>query len=183
MLAYSVDDGKVMWRSELDGPCISHLFLVNNQIVVAADSLYYLEPRSGEVQGSPQWPRLRVAFAAGMPSHVLLFRAPSGAEMATKMPRRSKSETLFMFEGTRLIRKIPCSRYAMSVRFSPITGLLYASGIRAIDILNPETGECLHTLPDNEPTGGFALPEVSEDRLYLIDGKGVIRALRHPSSS
>jgi hypothetical protein len=87
---------------------------------------------------------------------------------------------VFVFEGIRLVREIQCSGYASAVRFSPATGLLYASGLNGLDILNPETGQWLNMLRLAERTGGCGLPDVTKDRIYLIDGKGAVCALQHP---
>jgi hypothetical protein len=156
-LAYSVENGRPVWQCKLDGPCINHLFLAGNQVVAAAESLHFLTPTTGELQGRVQWPGLAVAFAAGTPSQVVLFRRPSWDEWEKNDEvdrRRPEAETMFMFEGTRLVREIHCSGYASAVRFSPATGLLYASGLNGLDILNPATGEWLHTLRPAETTSG-----------------------------
>jgi outer membrane protein assembly factor BamB len=183
-LAYSVEDGRPVWQCKLDGPCTNHLFLNKKQVIAATESLYFLEPVTGELQDHVQWPGLAVAFAAGTPSHVVLFRQPSwdqGKRNNKADRRRAKAETVFVLEGTRLIREFRCSGYASAMRFSLATGLLYVSGLRGLDILDPGTGEWLHTLRTSEAAGGFGLPDVTEDRIYVIDGKGVVCALRHPN--
>jgi hypothetical protein len=182
-LAFSVEDGQPIWQCKLDGPCTHHLFLVEKQIVAAAESLHFFAPATGELQGRVGWPGLTVAFAVGTPSQVALFRRQSWNERNQNDESNERLpglERIFVFEGTRLIREIPCSEYASTLRFSPVTALLYASGLEALDILNPKTGEWLHTLRSDESTLETGLPDVTEDRIYSIDGKGVVRALRHP---
>jgi len=177
-LAYSVEDGEPVWRSELEGPCAHHLFLVGKQLIAAAESLYFLDPLTGELRGRVHWPGFSVSFAAGTPAKVALFRRESRDELETTDESGSpEPETLLLFEGTRLVREIPCSPYASDVRFSPSTGLLYVSGLRGLDILNPDTGEWLHAL---ESADGIGLVEVTENRIYAMDMRGVVRALRHP---
>ena len=182
-MAYSVEDGRPVWRCKLDGPCTNHLFMAANQVVAAAESLHFLAPTTGELQEHVRWPGLAVAFAAGTPSQVALFRRPSWDEWEKNEAdqRHPAAETMFLFEGSRLIREIPCSGYASAVRFSPATGLLYASGLKGLDILNPATGEWLHTLRPTERTSGYGLPDVAKDRIYAIDGNGVVCATQHPA--
>jgi hypothetical protein len=182
-LAYSMETGEPVWQCSLDGACIHHLFVSDGHLIVAADSLYFLEPITGELRGRVHWPGLRVSFAAGTPSQIALFRGPSrdaSKENNEAGQRRVEAETVLILEGTRLIREIKCSGYASAVRFSPATGRLYASGMKGLDIINPETGERLHTLRPAEMTSGNGLPDVTEDRIYVIDGDGVVFALQHP---
>jgi hypothetical protein len=66
----------------------------------------------GELQGHMQWPGVADAFAAGTPSQLALFRRASLDEWKKNDEADQPSpevETMFMFEGTRLIREIRCS--------------------------------------------------------------------------
>ncbi len=181
VLAFSVADGEPVWQSKLDGPCAHQLFLIGDQLIAAAQSLYFLDPLTGEFGGRVQWPGFSVSFAAGTPSKVALFRQESRDELTkTDESGDPEPETLLLFEGTRLVREIRCSPCASDVRFSPSTGLLYVSGLGGLDILNPDTGEWLHAL---ESAHGIGLVEVTENRIYAMDMRGVVRALRHPGRS
>jgi hypothetical protein len=185
-LAYSAENGRPVWQCKLDGPCTNHLFLAETQVVAAAESLHFLAPATGELQDQVSWPGLAVGFAAGTPSQVALFRRPSWDKWGRNeeaMQRHSESETIFVFERSRLICEIPCSGYASAVRFSHETGYLYASGLNGLDILNPATGEWLHTLRTDETTSGYGLPDVTKNKIYLMGGNGVVRAMRHPATT
>jgi hypothetical protein len=179
-LAYSIEDGRPVWQAKLDGPCVQHLFLVGKQVVAAAESLHFFDPITGESQGRVNWPGFGVSFAAGTPLNIVLFTRSLLAGWETGEPMERESETLFVFEGTRLVREMRCSGYTHEVRYSTATGLLYASGLRGLDILNPETGEWLHTLRSAETTSGCGLPDVAESGIYTMNGKGVVCALQHP---
>jgi outer membrane protein assembly factor BamB len=185
-LAYSVEDGQPVWRCKLDGPCTNHLFLFEKLVVAAAESLHFLEPTTGELQDRVHWSGLRVAFAAGSSSQVALFRRPSSGESSANElldQDRADSETLLLFEGTRALREIQCSGYASAVRFSRATGLLYVSGLMGLDILDPQTGEWMYTIRSAEENSGYGLPEVTENKIYCIDGSGAVSALQHPRST
>jgi hypothetical protein len=169
-LAYSVHDGTPLWESELDGPCINHLFIAEGQVVAAAESLHFLNPATGHLEGRIHWPDSRVAFAAQASSNVAFFLGES-----------FRAETLFVYAGTRPVREIQCSAYTRAVRFSPVTGLLYASGVGAIDIVSLDEGKLLHVLqPRDDYPSGYCLPDVTESAIYSLDGSGVVRALSHP---
>jgi hypothetical protein len=184
-LAYCAETGRPVWQFHLDGSCTNHLFLADNQVVVATDSLYFLAPTTGELLGRVQWPGLRVAFAAGTASEVALIRQPSWDEWRKSSEDADvpdpKADIMLVLEGTRLIREINCSPYSRAVRFSAATGLLYASGLWGLDILNPAAGEWQCALRDTGRTGGYGLPDVTENRIYTIDGEGVVRAVHHPA--
>ena len=79
-----------------------------------------------------------------------------------------ESETLFVFEGTRLICETRCSGYTHAGRYCNATGLMYASGFGGLDILKPDTGEWLYTLRAAEMTGGYGLPDVAERMIYTV---------------
>jgi hypothetical protein len=111
-VAYAVEDGRPVWQGKLDGPCTNHLFLVGKQLIVAAESLHLFDPLTGESQGRVNWPGFFVSFAAGTPSIVVLFISSLLAGWETGEPVERESEILFVFEGTRLVREMRCSRYA-----------------------------------------------------------------------
>ncbi len=178
-LAYTVSDGRPVWQAKLDGPSIHHLFLVGKHVVAVAESLYFLDPLNGELRGRLNWPGFEVAFAAGTPSNVALFTRSLLAGWESADPVEPESETIFLFEETRLLREMRCSSYIQGIRYSDATGLLYTSGLRGLDILNPQTGEWQHMLQSADMT---CLPDVSENRIYAIDGNGVVYALQHPAS-
>lgn len=182
-LAYGAEDGSLVWKADLDGPCTQHLFVVKDQVVVVTESLYFLAPGTGELQGLLRWPGFGAAFATGAASQVALIRRPSGDESGKyEKPDQCyrESETLLLFEGTQLVREIVCSAYASAMRFSSSTGLLYTSGLSGLDILNADTGQWSHTLRPEKQTSGYGLPEVVENRLYTVDGDGIVYALEHP---
>jgi hypothetical protein len=179
-MAYASENGRPVWQGKLDGPCINHVFRVGKQVVAAAESLHFFDPLTGEPQGRVNWPGFGVSYAAGTLSNVVLFTRSLLAGWESCGPVERDSEILFMFEGTRPVREMRCSRYAHAARYSSATGLLYTSGLMGVDILNPETGEWLHALRPPERAGGCGLPEVAENRIYALDGSGVVYGLQHP---
>lgn len=179
-LAYSVEDGRPIWQAKLDGPCTHHLFLVRQQVIAVTDSIHFFDPLTGELQGQVNWPGMGVWFAAGTPTNVVIFTRSLSTGWETGEQVERESETLFVFEGTRLICETRCSGYTHAGRYCSATGLMYASGFGGLDILKPDTGEWLYTLRAAEMTDGYGLPDVAERMIYTMDGKGVVRALRHP---
>lgn len=181
--AYSVDDGRSVWQAKLDGPCTHHLFLVGKHVIAVTDSLHFFDPLTGQLQDRVNWPGVEVWFAAGTPSNIVLFtRSLSGAAEAGDSVNR-EYETLFVLEGSRLIREVHCSGYTHAGRYSTATGLLYASNFQGLDILKPDTGNWLHTLRSAEMVGGYGLPDVAESKIYAMDAKGVVCVLQHPGVS
>lgn len=75
-----------------------------------------------------------------------------------------------------------CSKYGNAARYSHQTGLLYVSGLTGIDILNPETGEWLHSVrPADGRAGDYGLPDIAGNRIYSVSANGVVSALQHPN--
>lgn len=176
--AYSAEYGELAWQTKLDGPCIHHLFLVQGRVVVAAESLYFLEPHTGELVERVRWPGFGVAFAAGTDSRVALFRQESRNRQTAHQEEAAKY-TMLLYEDQRPLREVRCTRYARSVRCSRMTGLLYASGLSGIDVIHAETGG-IHALQLPEAADDCGLPDISTDRIYAMDGQGTIWGLRHP---
>ena len=181
-LAYAMEDGRPVWQFELDGPCTKQLFLVGDHVAIAAESLYFLKPSTGELQARAHWPGLRVSFAAGTPTQVALFRGPSRSEMESGTGERGESEeSLLVLEGGTVVREMRCSEHASALRYSHATGLLYVTGLTRLDILNPLTSEWLYALnATTGRTGECGLPEATRDAIYTLTGDGVVYALRHP---
>jgi hypothetical protein len=151
-------------------------------VVVATESLYFLEPATGEVQGRFQWPGKAVDFVTGMPSQVAVLRQQTRDERERNLAGGQpplEPEALLVYERTRLIHEIQCSRYSHAVRFCPATGLLYASGLHALDIINPVTREWLHTLRVDK-NAVYGLPDVAQQMIYALTEKGAVYAMRHP---
>jgi outer membrane protein assembly factor BamB len=183
--AFSVDDGSSAWKTEIDGPCIHRLFLFNKQLVVPANSLHFLDPATGKVNKRVEWPGYHVAFAAATPSHVLVLRRLEWTEgMSKEEEERYKSESnkLSMLDSSWATQDIQCSEYAFGARFSPVSGLVYVSGVMGIDILKPDTGEWLYALRTADTTSGSGLPDVSNEEIFAIDGDGILYALRNPAT-
>ncbi len=182
--AFSADEGTPIWKTELDGPCIHRLFPFNKQLVVPANSLYFLDPATGKINNRVEWPGYHVSFAAGTPSHVLAFRRLEWMEgMSNEQEQRYNSESIkvAMVDSSGATQDIQCSEYAFGARFSPMSGLIYASGLMGMDVVSADKGEWLYALRTSEPTSGCCLPDVSKERIFAIDGDGVLYALRHPT--
>jgi hypothetical protein len=184
--ALSVEDGKIAWKTKIDGPCASHIFMHDRKVVASANSLHFIDPASGELQNRIEWPGYHIAFAANSPSNVLVFRRLVWKEIMTDEERKkynSENCKAALIGSSGEIREIRCSDFAGFGRFSPFTNLLYITGQIGLDIINPATAEWLYTMRTSEPTPGyFPLPEVTNDRIYALDGNGVVYALKHPTT-
>jgi hypothetical protein len=92
-------------------------------------------------------------------------------------------KTLLIYQHTHLISELSCSRYAHAVRYVDKSDRLYVSGLRGLDILDPTSCEWTDTIHADDVGSGVSVPEVTEDRIYVMNGNGVVMALRHPSTS
>jgi hypothetical protein len=179
-LAYGIEDGRHLWRAQLDGPCTNQLFVSRERIVAAAESLYFLEPTTGLVEIQLHWPGLAVGFAAGSASEVALFRRRSHEtdKAAQEGSKDGLEERVLVTRCEGTPQEIPCSTGAIALRHSLDTDLLYVSGYHGVDILEPTKGQWLYALRSAD--GWTSVVEVAGDRIYTLSANGSVRALRHP---
>jgi outer membrane protein assembly factor BamB len=173
VVAYEAVTGKDAWEQKVDGPSIwgplLHKALV---VVLAIESLYLLDPTSGEVRQHFQWEGNNIAFAESTGRDVVV--ALRGA-----WPPKDNSEIAFLNESG-IHRTAILAGHCACFRYSAEIGLLYASHLQGVDLLSPDTGEILCKLTTAGRDGDTALVDVREDRIYALTGDGSVHALRHP---
>jgi hypothetical protein len=176
VVAYEAITGEAAWEQKVDGPStfgpLLHKVLL---VVVAIESLYLLDPTSGEVRQHFQWKGNSIAFAESTGRDVVV--ALRGA-----WPPKDSVEIAFLNESG-IHRPASLTGHCIDFRYSPDKGLLYASHLQGVDLLSPDTAEVLCKLTTTGRDGDTALVDVKEDRIYALTGDGCVHALRHPAGA
>ena len=192
-IAYEVDSGREVWRRNLESGSIFQIQRLRDNIVVQSwNSIYLLDPSTGEIGHQWSWPGRQVRCTTVVQDGLLAITykepggdrsSPLGEEVLLGL---SEDSTLFEHQ----------SGGAMSMlRYEPTTKLVYEPRFDGLGIIDPNTGRRLHHISSKQ---GFypTLPHVSEGIIYLLAGEthidqdqngepsirrvGVLLAVRHP---
>jgi hypothetical protein len=193
VVAYDLENGREMWRQQLDGPVGSELLLLGKSVAVRTFwSVYLLAPRDGQIEARWHW-RGRYTRQMVTTKNALLVvtqRAPGSMTMA---PTSVLLASVTSDDGPRLIGldrdgerfQVPCPRTLVGLRWSPETGLFYESRLDGLGILDGSSGQRLFDLepPEELASAQCGLPDARDDMLYVLGIRGVVRAVRHPQRS
>ncbi len=193
-IAYEVDSGREVWKRKLDSGSIFQIQRLRDNIVVQSwNSIYLLDPGTGEIRHQWSWPGRMVRCTTVAQDGLLAI--------TYKDPRKDRSLPAFQEErllglgedGIRFEHQYSASMAML--RYEPTTKLVYEPRFDGLGIIDPNTGRRLHHISSQQrfhPT----LPHVSEGIIYLLadethidqDGNGepsirrlgVLLAVRHP---
>ncbi|MEE9128946.1 MAG: PQQ-binding-like beta-propeller repeat protein [Phycisphaerales bacterium] len=192
-IAYEVDSGREVWRRTLDSGSMWQIQRLRDNIVVQTwNSIYLLDPGTGEIGHQWSWPGRQVQW---------ITVAQDGLLAITY--KDSGKDCAFAFQEQRLLGlgedgirfEHEYSALMVMLRYEPTTKLVYESRFDGLGIIDPNTGRRLHHISSKQ---GFhpTLPHISEGIIYLLadethidqDGNGepsirrlgVLLAVRHP---
>ena len=190
-VAYEAVSGKLAWKQELDSPSTFGPLVHDCSVLVVADSLYILNPKTGRVQRRFSWSDLK-AQQADTTSRTLLVtfwpdlsrnKLPSDkveAERMAALEKKSEKMGIIGASGAQRIKAFVA--YCHCFRYAPTTRLLYLSHLQGVDVFRPATGTLLCRLSvSNDTRGGIAPVDVMDGMIYVLTGDGCIHALRHPA--
>lgn len=122
-------------------------------------------------------------FAAGSANRLFLLKGRAWDEPApADNEEQPASETVLVYEGTKLAQHLGCSHHLHAVRHVAQTDRLYASGLNGLDILDPNAGVWLHSIQPGYPDHGVSVPDVAHGRIYMMNARGLVMALQHPAA-
>jgi outer membrane protein assembly factor BamB len=132
VLAYEASTGKLAWRQKLDGPSVfGPLFFRRSVVVVGRQSLYLLNPETGEVEQHFAWKGNDIAFAESTPRNVMVaLRGPS--------PPKGNSDVVLLNQSG-IQRTAVLDAYCLFFRYAAETRLIYASHLHGVDLCHPDT--------------------------------------------
>lgn len=190
-VAYEAVSGKLAWKQELDGPSTFGPLVHQDYVLVVADSLYLLNPRTGTVRRRFSWSDRKAQQADTTPRRMVVTfwpdlssaKLPSDKVEAEKMAgleKKSQKMAFIAVSGVQRTRAFVA--YCHCFRYAPTTRLLYLSHLHGVDIFHPGTGSLLCRLRVTEDScGGIAPVDVRDEKIYVLTGDGCVHALRHPA--
>jgi len=189
-IAYDAISGKIAWSQKLDAPSVFGPILHHGSVLAVADSLYILDYRTGKRKRRLSHKGERLLHVESTPrSIVMMFAAPdkvklpADREAAEKVLALHPPHNTLIFisnSGERRIRKILA--YCPAFRYAPASGQIYVSHMSGIDVLRPVTGTLVRQIRLHDYiSGGIALVDVMDNKLYTLTDDGSVYALRNPS--
>ena len=168
-VALEAKDGSTRWRISLDGACIWSPVVVGRDVLVRTErTILRIHRADGSVRHV--WKpgdRIRAAIAVG--DRVLAVVGDDESTLRLLVLRHG--ETLHD-------HPYPELGGPETLRFVPLTGLVYDCRIGGLGILEPRTGERLFEFTGlDEPV---AHVDAHKSSIFALDNRGVVRALRHP---
>src|SRR5260370_13876413 len=169
-VAYTVE-GKLKWRTKLDGPSALGLFEYRGKVGVAGDSLYLLNAVTGRI-------RKRFHWKGGHVSQVDKSREEIVVQLRGCWPPVGGSHVMVV-NCSREIQRSYRLGFCLAFRYARETDLMFEShldGINAFRTRNPKT---LFEIRLKGPHG-IGLVAVRDKIIYATTGDGYVYALRHP---
>lgn len=167
-LAYEARSGHLAWRSRLDSPAGSGLFLHLGSVVVITDSIYLLDPRTGKIRRSFSWPGSCVVSATSTGDDLFAVvghqSSPGNSYVVVTL-----GESKILYSANRY-------PYYCWLRYVPESGLVYLSHFGGIDLLAKDAPRPLGRIRFNWIT----TVDVKDRLIYALTERGSVYALRHP---
>jgi outer membrane protein assembly factor BamB len=172
-VAYEAQTGKLAWVRKLDGGSVFGPLLFQRMAAIFTDSIYLLEPKTGQVVQKFSWKDDGITGATSTPKNIVgTLRGPSPPSLETQLVGVNKARKQFS-----TLHK----DWLMFMRYARETKLVYVSHLRGIYVCDPNNGGllCDIKLSEKRP-GGVGLVEVRENIIYALTAAGHVFALRHP---
>jgi outer membrane protein assembly factor BamB len=175
IVAYEIATDKLAWKQEVDGPSILGPIFHEGSVVAAARSLYFLNPRSGAIDGHFSWKQKRLAFIEYTSDMVLVAltdETPPNGHLGLAFVNQSGIQRSARLDG-----------YCLQFRYWGKNNLLYVSGLQGVDISDSATADTLCRITTDDSRGGVGLVDVKGGAIYALTERGCVYALRHPTIS
>jgi outer membrane protein assembly factor BamB len=172
-VAYEVRTGELVWVRDVDGPSTFGPLLFRGFAAIFTDSIYLLEPKTGEVVHKFSWKDDGITGATSTPKSIVgTLRGSWPPSGETQLVGVNNVQTLFS-----TVHK----DWLMFMRYARETKLVYISHLRGIYVCDPNNGRLFANIKiGEERPGGVGLVEVRENVIYALTAAGHVFALRHP---
>ncbi len=172
-VAYEAQTGELAWVRKLDGPSTFGPLLFRRLAAIFTDSIYLLEPKTGEVVEKFSWKDDGVTGGTSTPKNIIAtLRGPWPPSGETQLVGVNKVQT--QFSATH-------KNWLMFMRYARETNLIYISHLRGIYVCQPTDGRLICDIKlDEKRAEGVGLVEVRKGIIYALTATGHVFALRHP---
>jgi outer membrane protein assembly factor BamB/Lon protease-like protein len=181
VFALEKSTGKEVWHHKISGPCSWQLSLWKNGLIVPSDkSVYYLNPKTGELIHRWQWPARDISNIA-LGKDFLLIETKKFHSRPYLVKRHVENKNvlhLVKINNTLLHKEIPF--YTHYLQYNPKNKLVYLASFMGISVLDSSNGEWLFNLTSKNNSLRTGLINIKNNIIYLLEDKGTIYALRHP---
>jgi len=169
VVCYSTESGKTIWRQRVDGPCTRELLHFKSTAIVAANSLYAINLKTGTVNNKWNSPRKIIASVAvvGPRIAIILGTDFQAQPSAWNIPSAFNGDLVILERGREVARLT--LKGMPSLRASAETGLLYAVSHSEMNVIDPSDASVV-----TSRRGEIALPEISEGQFYGLTDEGVL---------
>jgi hypothetical protein len=180
-LAYHAGSGKLAWKQQLDAPSTFGPLTYQGSIVAVSDSVSIIGP-TGRVQRRFSWRDENLQQVETTPRSIVVTFWPASLwekPDPSKKPEPGRLRLIRPESGTE--RMCSVRESCSSIRYAPVTRLLYLSHLSGIDLLHATKGTVLCRLKTSEdPRNGVGLVDVRDKKIFALTGDGCVHALRHP---
>ncbi|MBV8052419.1 MAG: PQQ-like beta-propeller repeat protein, partial [Acidobacteriaceae bacterium] len=157
VVAYEWQTGKPAWHQPVDGPSVFGPLLHKELlVVVAVESVYFLDPSTGSTRQHFQWKGDKIAFAESTPHNVLVGLHGTG-------PARGSSQVILLNESG-VYGNTKLSGFCLHSRYSNETRTVYVSHLQGVDLCVPESMAVICRLATSGGGAGIGLVDVHSRR-------------------
>lgn len=162
------------WRTKVDGPSTLEVIGFQKYIVVAADSLYFLNPKNGMILKRYFWKKSKVR---------LVFSNIKKIAVLVHHPKKDEiPDLIFEVDVNKKFKPKKLSDWTTGISISRGGKLLFISGYGEIEIYLRKNLTKLGKILC--PTHGYCgAPSVDKKTIYHLTGDGAVVALKHPLST
>jgi hypothetical protein len=165
----SPETGESIWRQKVDGACIGELLRLGSDVIVAANSLYAIDLKSGIIRNKWSFPQKAVRSVAVVGSRIALILGKDFNSPASDWEKPSTFNTdLLVLEGGREVAKRRM-RWTPSLRGDVEGKHLYAVTHSRLNVFKPSDASLL-----TSRRGWIAPPEISGRHLFGLSHDGVL---------
>lgn len=183
-VAFEKATGHLVWRQELDGPSIHQLHIFEGHVLVqTSHSLYLLNPTDGNLVRRERWRTEEIRALAVTDDMLLVATQPAREHRLDEERPANAGKELTGIRHGKTVYVRPSEKYLTSLRWAGETGLVCESRINGFGIIEPQTGERLHSIRSKEKEKHCLSPGLADVRdgvIYLLADYGTLYALRHP---
>jgi outer membrane protein assembly factor BamB len=171
VVCYSSKTGKTIWRQKVDGACIGELLRLKSRVIVAANSLYAIDQKTGRICDKWNFPLKTIRSVAVVRSRIAAILGADFGMLpsAWNDPSAFNGELVILERGQETARRklngTPC------LRANAEDGWLYTVTHSEMNAFDPFDASVLAAR-----RGEIAQPAVLERRLYGLTRDGVLFA-------
>jgi outer membrane protein assembly factor BamB len=169
VLGFDFSSGKTLWRQQVDGAVTDELLRIGNRVIVAANSLFEIDSRSGSVVRKTSYQGKRVASVTVAGKRVVATLAADFPSIAAAWndPSAFNGQLVFLANGRETARVDV--QGTPDLRTCTESGLIFAANHYGFRVFDASSGMLLQSRDDH-----WALPSYANGKFYGLAEDGVV---------